>query len=83
MSMDIEQQVIEIVKAFAKVNELTLEEGDKCFYLSELHCMMSCVLLKRCMMLATVLNARFYIGTSPAGNVAFIMYNVGESELTF
>lgn len=80
MIMSSEQLTIELLESFCKHYNLTLEIGTKCFYLSETHCMMSGLDLQRCISLAFMLDAHFYVSTAPSGRIAFVLYNVDTHE---
>lgn len=83
MTMRTKQLTIKRLESFCKHYDLTLEIGTKCFYLSETHCMMSGASLRRCISLAIMLDAHFYVGTTPSGRMAFVLYNVGSTKLPF
>lgn len=83
MIMTSEQLTIELLKSFCKHYDMELEAGTSCFYLSEDKCMMSGVALQRCMALAVMLGAHFYIGHSPSGKTSFVMYAIDTPHLPF
>lgn len=83
MIMSIKQLTIKYLESFCKHYDLTLEIGTECYYLSETHCMMSSTSLKRCLSLALMLDAHFYVSTAPSGKMAFVLYNVGTTKLPF
>lgn len=81
--MSSEQLTIKLLESFCKHYDLKLEIGTQCFYLSETPCMMSGCALQRCLSLALMMNAHFYISTAPSGRMAFVLYNVGSTKLPF
>lgn len=83
MTMSIKQLTIKILEPFCEHYDMTLEFGTECFYLSETHCMMSSTTLRRCLSLAVMLDANFYVSTAPSGRMAFVLYNVGATKLPF
>lgn len=83
MTMRTKQLTIKFLESFCKHHDMTLEIGTECFYLSETHCMMSGTSLRKCLSLAMMLDAHFYISTAPSGRMAFVLYNVGSTKLPF
>lgn len=83
MIMRTKQLTIKRIESFCKHYDLTLEIDTECFYLSETHCMMSGASLRRCLSLAMMLDAHFYVSTAPSGKLAFVLYNVGSTKLPF
>lgn len=83
MTMRTKQLTIKLLESFCKHHDMTLEIGTECFYLSETHCMMSGTSLRRCLSLAMMLDAHFYVSTAPSGRMAFVLYNVGSTKLPF
>lgn len=83
MTMRTKQLTIKLLESFCKNHEMTLEIGTDCFYLSETHCMMSGAALRKCLSLAMMLDAHFYVSTAPSGRMAFVLYNVGSTKLPF
>lgn len=83
MTMSGEQLTIKMLESFCKHYNMTLETGTKSFYLSETHCMLSGCALQRCISLALMLDAHFYVSTAPSGKMAFVLYNVDSTEVPF
>ena len=81
--MDRSQRIFDWLKSYCQHNDLMVEAGATCFYLSEETFMMSGGALRQCIALADMIGARYYIGLSPSGRISLVMYIVGTPYIPF
>lgn len=78
-----EQLTNEHIESFCQQNELNYEKGTECYYIWEHSGMMSSVVLRQCLGLATILNAHYYLSYMSDKGLCFVLYNVGTINLPF
>lgn len=83
MIMSSEQLTINIIESFCKDHELNYEKGTNSFFLWEHSTMMTGVILRECLSLATVLNARYYLSLYSDKGLCFVLYNIGAVDIPF